>query len=139
MFGNKDEQFLCHGDSADNINDFGEGCGCGFSIPEGGMVQAEIELLNVIQNTIIARYGPEAVFSCSCGYRCQIHNDRLPGSVPNSEHVQAMAADCLVPDCMTVDEFASIAVMCGAGGVGKYNEWHMVHVDCGERRDWTGN
>ena len=62
-------------------------------------------LLNLIQDTCIARYGEAANFSCSCGYRCQVHNDRLPGSVPNSEHVQGMAADCLVPECMSVDEF----------------------------------
>ena len=137
MFTKDEAQFRCHGDSEENIAEYGQGCGCGFSLPEGGMKQAEIDLLNLIQDTCVARYGETAVFSCSCGYRCQVHNDRLPGSVPNSEHVQGMAADCLVPECMSVDEFAALAVACGAGGVGKYWSMGMVHVDCGPRRDWT--
>ena len=139
MFNKNDAQFHCHGDSEENIAEFGQGCGCGGSLPEGGMVQEEIDLLNLIQSACIERHGPTAVFYCSCGYRCQTHNDRLPGSVPNSEHVRRMAADCIVPDCMTVDEFAAIAIACGAGGVGLYWSMGMVHVDCGERRNWTEN
>lgn len=139
MFNNDDAQFHCQGDSADSIAEYGGPCGCGFSLPDEGMDPAEIDLLNLIQDTCIARHGQEAVFSCSCGYRCQVHNDMIPGSVPNSEHVQAKAADCIVPDCMSVDEFAALAVACGAGGVGKYWSMGMVHVDCGPRRDWTEN
>ena len=136
MFNRDDDCFRCHGDSEDNIAEYGEGCGCGFSLPDGGINQNEIDLLNRVQGMCFERFGSEAVLSFSCGYRCQRHNDRLPGSVPNSEHVQGMAADCIVPDCMTVDQLADIAIECGAGGVGRYYGEQFVHIDVGERRDW---
>ena len=136
MFKNDDDQFCCHGDSDDNIAEFGEGCGCGFSLAEGGINQDEIDLLNRIQEVCIERYGDDAILTFSCAYRCQVHNDRLPGSVPNSEHIQGTAADCIPPDCMTVDQLADIAIECGAGGVGRYYSMGFVHIDSGERRDW---
>ena len=131
-----DDCFKCHGDSEDNIAEFGEGCGCNFSLPDGGIAQEEIDLLNSIQEYCFNMYGDGATLTFSCGYRCQYHNDRLSGSVPNSEHVQGYAGDVIPPDCMTVDELADIAIQCGAGGVGRYHSMGFVHIDSGARRDW---
>ncbi len=136
MFTVDDDAFKCHGDSEENIAEYGYGCGCGFSLPDGGFSQELVDLLNTVQDKCIEQYGEGAVLSFSCGYRCQTHNDRLPGSVPNSEHVHGIAADTIVPDCMTVDQLADIATECGAGGVGRYYDMGFVHIDCGPRRDW---
>jgi len=136
MFTNTDDCFKCHGDSDDNIAEFGEGCGCNFSIPDGGIVKDEIDLINRIQEVCIERFGEDAILTFSCGYRCQFHNDRLKGSVPNSEHIQCMALDTIPPNCMSVDDLADIAIECGAGGVGRYYSMGFVHIDSGERRDW---
>ncbi|WP_371374337.1 YcbK family protein [Sporomusa aerivorans] len=64
----------------------------------------------------------------SCAYRCPEHNAEV-GGVPNSYHVQGMAADVLVPDDMSVNELAEIAEQCGADGIGRYYESLFVHVD----------
>ena len=78
------DNFVCHGDSEDNISEFGSGCGCNFSLPEDGMSQDLMDLLDAVQDKCIELYGENATLSFSCGFRCQTHNDRLPGSVPNS-------------------------------------------------------
>lgn len=74
----------------------------------------------------------------SCAYRCQEHNDEIPGSVPNSQHVQGKAADVIVPDDISVDDLADIAVACGADGVGRYYDSGFVHVDVREGRCSAG-
>ena len=64
----------------------------------------------------------------SCAYRCPVHNAEV-GGVAHSQHVLGKAADILVPDGMTVDELAQIAIDCGADGVGRYYDSDFVHAD----------
>lgn len=95
-------------------------CGC---LPDGGI---DDNLLGLLEDMRSEVGGP---LTLSCAYRCQKHNDELPGSVPNSQHVLGKAADVIVPDGMSVDELADIAVACGADGVGRYYSSGFVHVD----------
>ncbi len=67
-------------------------------------------------------------------YRCEKENARV-GGVPNSYHMQGMAADCWCEN-MSVDELARYARMCAFGGVGKYYEKGFVHVDIGPLANW---
>jgi uncharacterized protein YcbK (DUF882 family) len=70
-----------------------------------------------------------------CAYRCPVHNAEV-GGVPNSFHIQCMAADIWVAG-MSVDELAKVAEECGADGIGRYFDKNFVHVDVrGYRARW---
>jgi uncharacterized protein YcbK (DUF882 family) len=104
----------------------GEECGCGHSLPEGGMNQDLLLLLNNVR----ARLG--GAIHISSGFRCPIHNANV-GGVENSFHTQGVAADC-VQDILSVEEFASLVEsvmedMGIEGGVGRYYDDGFVHVD----------
>lgn len=72
----------------------------------------------------------------SSGYRCEEHNAEV-GGVPNSFHVQGIAAD-IWADGYSVDALAEIAVEEGADGVGRYYGDEFVHVDVrGYAARWT--
>jgi len=107
-------------------------CHCCGKYPEGGMDQNLLDLLDDIREAV---GGPVEL---SCAYRCQKHNDELPNSVPNSQHVQGTAADVLVPDGWTVDQLADLAEQLNADGIGRYYASDMVHVDVREGRTGAG-
>ncbi len=60
--------------------------------------------------------------------RCEEHNMEV-GGVRGSQHTLGTAADVVVPDDMTVDELADLALEIGFDGVGRYYEEYFVHVD----------
>ena len=108
-------------------------CKCCGQLPDGGMEQRLLAVLDAIREEI------GAPLTLSCAYRCPAHNAEV-GGVPNSQHVQGCAADVLLPDGMTVDGLAELAERCGADGIGRYWSQGFVHVDTrGEWARWTEN
>ena len=108
-----------------NQNDDCFRCRCCGGLPEGGMDQALIDVLN--------EAGIEAD-EINCGYRCPEHNAEV-GGVENSQHVDGTAAD------VDASRFGVEALACkfealGADGVGRYPDDNFVHVDTRDgRRD----
>ena len=127
-------ELQCHGE--ENYAEYGYswGCGCG-----GGLIiDAQLELLI---DTIREKLG--SPLSCSCAYRCPVHNERVGGAY-NSYHVQGKACDLIVPDGYDVDSFAQLCrdtmrELGIAGGVGRYYNSGFVHVDTrGYEAKWVG-
>ena len=71
------------------------------------------------------------------GVRCQAHNDELPGSAKNSNHIKGMAADLHCNTATPAEmKAAAEAVMGKTGGIGLY-QWG-IHVDVGKYSRWNG-
>ena len=101
-------------------------CHCCGKLPEGGMDEKLIHVLNEMD------VQEEEVNS---GYRCPKHNAEV-GGVPNSFHVQGCAADIDASN-YGVDVLAGLAESCGADGIGKYYDACFVHTDTrGEKARW---
>ena len=126
-----ENDFRCKGDSEDNIAEYGYGCGCNFSLPDNGMNEELIEKLDALRDMV-----GHPIY-ISCGYRCQIQNDRIKGSVSNSQHVQGIAADIYCNE-LSVDELAGYAEQVGFRGIGRYYDSGFVHVDVRDYESrWT--
>lgn len=99
---------------------------CG-ELPPNGMNPVLLEKLDELRERI-----GYPIYITS-GYRCPIWNaDPQVGGVPNSQHVQGTAADCVCNE-VTVDELADLAAEIGFDGIGRYYELGFVHLDC---RSW---
>lgn len=73
----------------------------------------------------------------SSGVRCQAHNDELPGSAKNSNHLKGLAADLHCNTATPAEmKAAAEAVMGKTGGIGLY-KWG-IHVDVGKYSRWNG-
>ena len=99
-----------------------------------GEVNISPVLLQLLDDMREAIGGPLQVSSV---YRCPAHNAAV-GGVPNSQHVQGTAADCLIPYGWTVDQLADLAVELNADGVGRYYYQEFVHVDVRDGRVGAG-
>lgn len=97
-------------------------CHCCGNFPKTGMDPELLAMLDDIREAV------GSPVQLSCAYRCPAHNAEV-GGVAHSQHVLGKAADILVPDGMTVDELAQIAIDCDADGVGRYYDNYFVHVD----------
>ena len=95
-------------------------CHCCGELPDGGMDEKLIDVLNKI-----GVIGTEV----TSGYRCPEHNAAV-GGVPNSFHVQGIAADIDASAHESVDALAELAEKHGADGIGKYYDAFFVHTDC---------
>lgn len=93
-------------------------CGCGFNDANPILLKKMDELC--------VRIGKVPEVSCMC--RCPDHNFEV-GGVRNSQHTKGNACDIIVPDDMTVDGLADIAIEIGFDGIGRYYEEYFVHVD----------
>ncbi len=75
------------------------------------------------------------------GYRSPETNAMLrrqsSGVARNSLHMRGQAADLRLAH-RTVNQMASAALSCHAGGVGRYPGSNFVHMDCGQVRSWNG-
>lgn len=73
------------------------------------------------------------------GYRSPETNAMLrarsSGVAKNSLHMQGKANDLRLAS-RSVDQIASAATRCKAGGVGRYTSSNFVHMDCGRVRYW---
>lgn len=110
------EELMCHGASQGH-------CNCGIESAEN-VDPRLLELLDRLRELV---GGP---LELSCAYRCQEHNDAIPGSVPNSQHVDGTAADVQTPNfphCNTPEELLWYCEQLPFDGIGLY-DWG-VHVD----------
>ena len=75
------------------------------------------------------------------GYRSPETNAMLrrqsSGVARNSLHMRGQAADLRLAS-RSVNQIASAAQSCNAGGVGCYAGSNFVHMDCGQVRTWNG-
>uniref|UniRef100_UPI0025C06C76 YcbK family protein n=1 Tax=Marivivens sp. TaxID=1978374 RepID=UPI0025C06C76 len=75
------------------------------------------------------------------GYRSPETNAMLrrqsSGVARNSLHMRGQAADLRLAS-RSVNQIASAAQSCNAGGVGRYAGSNFVHMDCGQVRTWNG-
>ena len=73
------------------------------------------------------------------GYRTPETNSMLRSKsrsvARNSLHMRAQAADLRLAT-RSVNQMASAAESCRAGGVGRYSGSNFVHMDCGDLRHW---
>lgn len=112
-------------------------CKCCGTLPENGMSGVLLDKLDQLRDLV------GAPLSVSCMYRCPTHNAEV-GGVPDSQHVQGTAADVQVPDGMTVDQLAELAVQAGFDGIGRYYGGEFVHCDVRDNGDspnaytWVG-
>ncbi|WP_236951451.1 YcbK family protein [Ketogulonicigenium robustum] len=73
------------------------------------------------------------------GYRSPQTNAMLrettSGVASNSLHMRGQAVDVRL-EGRSVNQLASAAERCSAGGVGRYSSSNFVHMDCGAVRQW---
>ncbi len=91
----------------------------------GGSVKVNKKLVTMLQHMRTCLNQPLVITS---GYRCKSHNHDV-GGVPDSPHMQGIAADIVCPEGYTVEEFAEYCLLHGFTGVGAYHEKNFVHVD----------
>lgn len=93
-------------------------CGCGFD-------NIDSELISVLQD---ARDWFNAPIGINSGCRCQAHNDSLPNSSKNSQHVKGTAADIVVHGVMpsTVQKYFETKYP-NKYGIGRYRSF--THID----------
>ena len=110
-------------------------CKCCGGLPPKGIDPKLYELLDRIRE-----YFGVPIYINSA-YRCPHHN-AVVGGVPNSQHVQGIAAD-IDASAIGVDLIADVAEQSGADGVGRYYDAQFVHVDVrsgkiGDEFRWVG-
>lgn len=117
-----EDEFICHGERADNVERYGRACGCGGSIGENGISES----LQAVLDKIRERLGVPV--SLSCVFRCSVHNADVGGE-PNSFHMRGVAADVECPAGVTELELEAIALECGADTARAYVGEGFCHVD----------
>ena len=107
-------------------------CPCGKC---GGLpVEPDEKMVRTV-DAIRAKLGKP--ITINSGVRCQSHNDELPGSAKNSNHIKGMAADLHCNTATPAELKATAeAVMGKTGGIGLY-KWG-IHVDVGKYSRWNG-
>ena len=109
-----DVELMCHGaDQGD--------CNCG----EETAYRVNPRLLELLDQLRENVGGP---LKLSCAYRCPAHNAAVSG-VENSQHVLGNAADIIVPDWLTIDEFLWYTQQLPIDGRGVYRNSGFVHCD----------
>lgn len=109
-----DAELMCHGaDQGD--------CNCG----EETAYRVSPRLLELLDQLRENVGGP---LELSCAYRCSAHNAAV-GGVENSQHVLGNAADIIVPDWLTIDEFLWYTQQLPFDGRGVYRNSGFVHCD----------
>lgn len=109
-----DAELMCHGaDQGD--------CNCG----EETAYRVSPRLLELLDQLRENVGGP---LELSCAYRCPAHNAAV-GGVENSQHVLGNAADIIVPDWLTIDEFLWYTQQLPFDGRGVYRNSGFVHCD----------
>lgn len=107
-----------------NRSEFACKCGCGFTA-------VDVELLGVLEG-VRNHFNAPLTIDCAC--RCPTHNKEV-GGVPDSQHVQGIAADIKVtgqsPD--VVADYLEHAYPHGYG-IGRYNTFTHIDVRSGPAR-----
>ena len=125
-----DEELVCHGERADNVERYGRGCGCGARIEDAGISEKLLTVLDAIRERV------GAPVSLNCTYRCPVHNANVGGG-DNSFHMQGLASDVACPEGMSELELEALALECGADTARAYVGEGFCHVDMrGYRAYW---
>ena len=112
-----DAELMCHGaDQGD--------CNCG----EDTAYRVNPRLLELLDQLRENVGGP---LELSCAYRCPAHNAAV-GGVENSQHVLGNAADIIVPDWLTIDQFLWYTQQLPFDGRGVYRDSGFIHCDVRE-------
>lgn len=90
-----------------------------------GIEQINPRLLELLEQLRENVGGP---LQLSCAYRCPYWNEQV-GGVENSQHVLGNAADVLVPDWLTIDEFLWYTQQLPFDGRGVYRDSQFIHLD----------
>lgn len=97
-----------------------------------------IDILSNIQGHL----GRSEPLTITSGYRTQQTNQLLASMgyevANNSYHLHGQAIDFYQPGAQ-LEGVKAYALSLQAGGVGYYPRDSFIHVDCGPRRQWTGN
>lgn len=110
------KELMCHGAEQGH-------CCCG---PESAY-NVKPRLLDLLEQLRANIGGP---IELSCAYRCPDHNDAIPGSASNSQHIYGTAADIQTPNyeyCHTPEQLKWYCEQLPFDGIGLY-DWG-VHVD----------
>ena len=109
-----DVELMCHGaDQGD--------CNCG----EETAYRVNPRLLELLDQL---RENVGGSLELSCAYRCPAHNAAV-GGVENSQHVLGNAADIIVPDWLTIDQFLWYTQQLPFDGRGVYRNSGFIHCD----------
>ena len=112
-----DAELMCHGaDQGD--------CSCG----EETAYRVNPRLLELLDQLRENVGGP---LELSCAYRCPAHNAAV-GGVEYSQHVLGNAADIIVPDWLTIDQFLWYTQQLSFDGRGVYRNDGFIHCDSRE-------
>ena len=112
-----DAELMCHGaDQGD--------CSCG----EDTAYRVNPRLLELLDQLRENVGGP---LELSCAYRCPAHNAAV-GGVEYSQHVLGNAADIIVPDWLTIDQFLWYTQQLPFDGRGVYRDSGFIHCDSRE-------
>lgn len=112
-----DAELMCHGaDQGD--------CSCG----EETAYRVNPRLLELLDQLRENVGGP---LELSCAYRCPTHNAAV-GGVEYSQHVLGNAADIIVPDWLTIDQFLWYTQQLPFDGRGVYRDSGFIHCDVRE-------
>ena len=84
-----------------------------------------LELLEELRSNV---GGPLEI---SCAYRCPYWNEQV-GGVEYSQHVLGNAADIIVPDWLTIDQFLWYTQQLPFDGRGVYRDSGFIHCDVRE-------
>lgn len=113
-------------------------CGCGYcSKPENFSCKTALAF-EEIRRAVSEKIGKDTPIIISSGCRCPEHNYNIGGAV-NSRHMHGDALDLVCPEGISYEDFYDICdkVIGNKGGVGKYLNKNIVHIDTrGERKRW---
>ncbi|HRF57178.1 MAG TPA: DUF882 domain-containing protein [Campylobacterales bacterium] len=108
-------------------------------IAGGGEVKSiDANLLNVtykIQNTLLSLDIRKPI-NINSGYRSIRTNSNLEGAAKNSFHIKGKAIDISI-DGLDSSLVGHLGVIMAKGGVGFYPMKNFIHIDTGNRRQWT--
>ena len=112
-----DAELMCHGaDQGD--------CNCN----EDTAYRINPRLLELLDQLRENVGGPLEI---SCAYRCPYWNEQV-GGVEYSQHVLGNAADIIVPDWLTIDQFLWYTQQLPFDGRGVYRDSGFIHCDVRE-------
>lgn len=108
-----------------------------FVCPCCGVCNMDQDFMNRLESARILSRVP---YKINSGFRCQKHNNSLPGSSPDSSHLYGFASDISVPDNGIRFRILFGLISVGFNRIGIYK--NFIHVDAHPskimNRIWVG-